>query len=74
MTFTVNYTKLENGYMGQIIEWPEVITEGKSIEECRLMLKDALEQMIFTHNQLGYSLPLKEVYFEQMNMDVEYVC
>jgi len=27
--------------MGQLVEWPEVITEGKDIDECRAMLKDA---------------------------------
>jgi len=38
-------------YMGQLIEWPEVITEGRNIEECRRMLRDALKQMV-----LGYDL------------------
>ena len=28
--------------MGQLVEWPEVITEGKTIEECREVLRDAL--------------------------------
>jgi hypothetical protein len=42
-TYTAKYTKITSGYMGQLVEWPEVITEGKDIEECRYMLKDALE-------------------------------
>jgi hypothetical protein len=28
VTYTANYTKIESGYMGQLIEWPEVVTEG----------------------------------------------
>ena len=42
MNYTAKYTKLEKGYMGQLIEWPEVIIEGKNLEACRFMLRDAL--------------------------------
>mgnify|MGYP006299809269 len=39
-TFTAKYTKWPSGgYMGQLIEWPEVITEGSDLEECRTALK-----------------------------------
>jgi hypothetical protein len=41
-SYTAKCVKLNKGYMGQIVEWPEVVTEGKDIEECRPMLKDAL--------------------------------
>ncbi len=41
-SFTAKYSKIDAGYMGQLVEWPEVITEGKSIEECQKMLRDAL--------------------------------
>ncbi len=36
-TYTAKYTKIRSGYMGQLVEWPEVITEGglwKSVEKC----------------------------------------
>jgi predicted RNase H-like HicB family nuclease len=39
--------------MGQLIEWPEVITEGKDLEECRAMLRDALYEMVAAYKQLG---------------------
>jgi len=39
--------------MGQIVEWPEVVTEGKTLEECREMLKDALHEMILAYRQAG---------------------
>ena len=51
--YTAKYTKIESGYMGQLVEWPEVITEGKTLEECREMLKDALREMILAYRQQG---------------------
>ena len=27
------YTKIESGYIGQLVEWPEIVTEGKDLEE-----------------------------------------
>jgi len=32
-------------------EWPEVVTEGKDIEECRTMLRDALNEMLLAYKQ-----------------------
>lgn len=32
--YTARYLKTESGYMGQLLEWPEVVTEGADIEEC----------------------------------------
>jgi predicted RNase H-like HicB family nuclease len=42
VNYTAKYTKIGSGYMGQLVEWPEVVTEGKDLEECRAMLRDAL--------------------------------
>jgi predicted RNase H-like HicB family nuclease len=39
--------------MGQLVEWPEVITEGKTLDECRELLKDALQEMIKAYRQQG---------------------
>jgi predicted RNase H-like HicB family nuclease len=41
-TYTAKYTKIASGYMGQLVDWPEVVTEGTTLEECREMLEDAL--------------------------------
>ncbi len=57
--FTANYKKISSGYMGQIIEWPEVITEGKTLEECRDMLADALREMIAAYRQLNKNRVVK---------------
>jgi hypothetical protein len=34
-----------------IIEWPEVVTEGKTLEDCRAMLQDALLEMVLAYRQ-----------------------
>ena len=40
-----------------IVEWPEVITEGVDIEDCRVMLQDALKEMILASPQVGQTIP-----------------
>ncbi len=52
-SYTAKYTKIEAGYMGQVVEWPEVVTEGKTLEECREMLRDAIKEMILAYKQQG---------------------
>ena len=43
--------------MGQLVEWPEVVTEGRTLEECREMLKDALKEMILAYKEQGKEIP-----------------
>jgi len=57
-TFTAKYTKISSGYMGQLIEWPVVVTEGKTLEECRAMIEDALREMIEAYKQSNKEIPL----------------
>jgi predicted RNase H-like HicB family nuclease len=56
-SYTAKYAKIDSGYMGQLIEWPEVVTEGADIEECRAMLRDALEQMVLAFREQGREIP-----------------
>ena len=72
-TYTAKYTKIDSGYMGQLIEWPEVVTEGKDIEECRDMLRDALNEMILAYQQQGKELPLGSSLIEQVPVEVDSV-
>ena len=65
-SYTAKYTKIDSGYMGQFVEWPEVISEGKTIEECREMLRDALKEMILAYKQLGKEIPLGGDLLEQV--------
>ncbi|MDP2920694.1 MAG: type II toxin-antitoxin system HicB family antitoxin [Dehalococcoidia bacterium] len=57
-SYTAKYTKIPSGYLGQLVEWPEVITEGKTLDECRGMLKDALSEMVLAYKQQGREIPL----------------
>ena len=73
INYTAKYTKIESGYMGQVIEWPEVITEGKDLEDCRTMLRDALNEMVLAYNELGKEIPLGNALIEQLPVEVEHV-
>jgi predicted RNase H-like HicB family nuclease len=55
--YTARYIKIPTGYMGQLIEWPEVVTEGKDLEDCRQSLKDALNEMILAYKQMAKEIP-----------------
>ena len=57
-SYTAKYTKISSGYMGQLVEWPEVISEGETLEECREILKDALHEMITAYQQQGKEVPV----------------
>jgi len=68
-SYTARYTRITSGYMGQLVEWPEVITEGKTIEECREMVRDALQEMMQAYRQQGKEVPpggdlLEQVFVE----------
>lgn len=73
INYTAKYTKLASGYMGQLIEWPEVVTEGKDLEDCRAMLRDALNEMILAYKELGKEVPLGNALIEQIPAEVEHV-
>ena len=55
-SYTAKYTPIEHGYMGQLVEWPEVITEGATLEECRQML-GCVAQMIAAYREQGLEIP-----------------
>jgi len=69
--YTAKYTKITSGYMGQLIEWPEVITEGKDIEECRMMLRDALNEMVLAYIEQRKEIPLGGALIEQLPIEVQ---
>lgn len=58
-TFTARYVKTSSGYMGQIVEWPEVVTEGSDLEECRDSLRDAVQEMVLAYRELGKEPPVE---------------
>ena len=72
-TYTAKYTKIDSGYMGQLVEWPEVVTEGKDLEECRAMLRDALNEMVLAYLQTGKEIPTGNALIEQLPIEVQHV-
>ncbi len=73
MQFTACYTKLEEtgGYMGQLLEWPNVITSGKDLEECEFMLKDAAREMALAYYEDGIEIPQETFIVKPISIAVE---
>ncbi len=69
-TYTAKYIKIKSGYMGQLVEWPEVITEGETLEECRQMLQDALREMITAYRRKNKEIPIGRALLEQIPIEV----
>ena len=69
ITYTAKYTKIDAGYMGQLVDWPEVITEGATLEECRAMLRDALNEMVLAYRQQGKEIPCGNALFESLSVE-----
>ncbi len=69
-TYTAKYTRITSGYMGQMVEWPEVITEGKTLEDCRELLQDALREMIAAYQQQRKEIPVGGALIEQIPVEV----
>jgi len=67
---TAKYIKINSGYMGQLVEWPEVVTEGKTIEQCREMLQDALHEMIIAYQQQNKEIPTGGALLEQIPIEI----
>lgn len=69
-TYTAKYTKTNSGYMGQLIEWQEVITEGETLEDCRALLQDAIKEMILAYRQQNKEIPTGSSLLEQIPVEV----
>lgn len=72
-SYTARYTRLPGGYMGQLVEWPEVVTEGADLEECRAMLRDALNEMLVAYQDLGKEIPSGNALLEQVSVELSRV-
>ena len=70
INFTAKYTKIPLGYLGQLVEWPEVVTEGKDLEDCRAMHRDALQKMILAYRQQGKEIPPGNALIEQLPVEI----
>jgi predicted RNase H-like HicB family nuclease len=72
-TYTAKYTRYQGGYMGQLVEWPEVVTEGADLDECRAMLRDALNEMLLAYHELGKEIPPGNALLEQLAVELDRV-
>ena len=71
--YTAKYTRFSDGYMGQLVEWPEVVTEGADLEECRALLRDALDEMLLAYRDLDKEIPPGNALLEQMAVELDRV-
>jgi predicted RNase H-like HicB family nuclease len=56
--------------MGQLVEWPEVITEGKSLDDCRQLLQDALQEMVVAYREQDKEIPVGGCLIEQIPVEI----
>jgi predicted RNase H-like HicB family nuclease len=69
-TYTAKYTRIPSGYMGQLVEWPEVVTEAKTLDQCREMLADALREMVLAYQDQGKECPVGGALLEQIPAEI----
>jgi len=68
--YTAKYTRIPAGYMGQLVEWPEIITEGNTLDDCRESLQDAVQEMIRAYRQMAKEIPLGVALIEQLPVEI----
>lgn len=62
MQLTILVEKGESYFVGQIQEYPAVASQGKTINELKANLKDALKLYLeYQNDQLGLNKPKKEI-------------
>ncbi|MFN8482135.1 MAG: type II toxin-antitoxin system HicB family antitoxin [Anaerolineae bacterium] len=68
--YLVKYIETPSGFMGQVVEWPEVISEGETLAECRESVEDALKEMVVAYRQLGKEIPVGRFLIEPVSVEV----
>ena len=72
MKFTVCYTKLEDGgYMGQLLEWTNVLTSGKDLDECRDLLIEVAGEMADIYKEDGLKIPNSTLLVEAIDIPID---
>jgi predicted RNase H-like HicB family nuclease len=57
LVYKASYKYLDDGIHGEVVDFPGVITCGRTIRETRKLLAGALEDMAETNIMLGEALP-----------------
>jgi predicted RNase H-like HicB family nuclease len=68
-TFVAMYQQVSRGYMGRIGGFPGVISEGRTLEECRDSLRDALHEMVLAYRDAGETLPTGTLLIEPVAVE-----
>ena len=68
-TFMAMYQQVSRGYMGRIVGFPGVISEGRTLEECRDSLHDALHEMVLAYRDTGQALPTGALLIEPVAVE-----
>ena len=57
--------------MGQLLEWPNVITSGNDLEDCEYMLKDAAREMALAYYEDGEEIPQESLVVKPISISLE---
>ena len=57
--------------MGKLLEWPGVITEGDSLDDCRECLIDAAKEMALAYYDDGREIPHAQTATETLSIPLE---
>ena len=68
MPYMARYTKTNDGYRGQLVDWPEVVTEGATIEQCRKLMRRALREMMLANQEVVKEVPVSGDLFESITI------
>jgi predicted RNase H-like HicB family nuclease len=71
LTLTAVFTPDEDGWtMAQLVEWPAVVTCGRTVEEAREMLLDAAGEMLASYREEGREPPIGGGHVEPLTIDL----
>ena len=71
LTYKAMYKFLDDGVHGEVLDFAGVITCGKTLDETRKLLADALVDMAETNLMLGEALPLPNPNLKTEDSDLE---
>ena len=71
LTYKAMYKFLDEGVHGEVLDFAGVITCGKTLDETRKLLADALVDMAETNLLLGESLPIPNSNLSNADSDLE---
>ena len=59
LEFHAAFYPIEDGwFMAKVLDFPGVVTQGKTLDHARRMLRDALREMVVWNLETGEALPL----------------